>query len=78
MTVDAHQLRTLQDVRSVIGEAHSLDHGQGERRARCDVDRLIARAPFLVSAPPTAKGTPTSLPRGTSPGSCWSRTGARS
>jgi hypothetical protein len=68
MTVDAHQLRTLQDVRGIIGEAHrSVTVKVSDALDGMTVD-FIARAPFLVLATSSADGVADVSPKGDQPG----------
>jgi uncharacterized protein len=68
MTVDARQLRTLEDVRGIVGEAHrSVGVKVSDALDAMAVD-FIARAPFLVLATSTAEGTADVSPKGDQPG----------
>jgi PPOX class probable FMN-dependent enzyme len=68
MTVDAHELRTLDDVRGIIGEAHRSTMVKVlDALDRMAMD-FIARAPFLVLATASADGATDASPKGDRPG----------
>jgi PPOX class probable FMN-dependent enzyme len=68
MTVDAHELRTLDDVRGIIGEAHRSTMVKVlDALDRMAMD-FIARASFLVLATASADGATDASPKGDLPG----------
>lgn len=68
MTHDAHELRTVADVRAVIGEPHkSVMVKVSDALDEMAID-FIARAPFLVLATASADGASDASPKGDQPG----------
>jgi PPOX class probable FMN-dependent enzyme len=68
MTVDAHELRTLDDVRGIIGQAHrSTMVKVSDALDAMSID-FIARSPFLVLATASADGASDASPKGDLPG----------
>lgn len=68
MTLDAHELRTVADVRAVIGEPHqSVMVKVSDALDEMAID-FIARAPFLVLATASADGASDASPKGDQPG----------
>jgi PPOX class probable FMN-dependent enzyme len=68
MTVDPHGLRTVDDVRAVIGESHpSVMVKVSDALDDMQID-FIGRAPFLVLATSDASGVADVSPKGDQPG----------
>ena len=68
MTVDAHELRTLDDVRGIIGEGRPSTMVKVSDTLDAMTIDFIARAPFLVLATADADGATDASPKGDLPG----------
>jgi PPOX class probable FMN-dependent enzyme len=68
MTVEAHELRTVEDVRGIIGEAHRSTYVKVSDTLDPMAIDFIARAPFLVLSSANAEGAADVSPKGDLPG----------